>query len=106
MAQVDAVVDDVLRTYQTTALDASIGEGFRAPALCGRWYRRGGRRPKASQGGNRGEVGDRLASAPMGICEWRTVVEQGVGDRWRRVFSAEAPTCGVFDGGDARQRGV
>jgi hypothetical protein len=32
-----------------------------------RWAMRRGRRSKASQGGNRGEVGDRLASATMGI---------------------------------------
>jgi len=42
----------------------------------------------------------------MGICEWRTAVEQGVGNRSRGVFSAEAPTLVVVDGGDARQEQV
>jgi hypothetical protein len=41
--------------------------GFRTPARCGRSCGIGGRRSKASQGGNRGEDGARLASATMGI---------------------------------------
>ena len=40
-------------------------EGFGRRPLRRLGVRRG-RRTKASQGGNRGEVGDRLASAPMG----------------------------------------
>ena len=31
---------------------------------------------------------------------------RGVRDRRRSVFSAEAPMVGVFDGDDARERGV
>jgi hypothetical protein len=49
-------------------LNYRYGEGFRVPAPCTTVARgAGGRRPKASQGGNRGEIGFRLASAPMGI---------------------------------------
>src|SRR5271165_1363623 len=53
---------------QHLALDwRALIRGFRTPAPCGRSCEIGGRRPKASQGGNRGEFEGRLASAPMGI---------------------------------------
>jgi hypothetical protein len=55
--------------------DFRFGEGFRMPAPFGRWCGIGGRRPKASQGGNRGEVG-----GPFGE---RAYGELWIADGWR-----------------------
>ena len=65
---------------------------------------RWGRRSKASQGGNRGEVGGPFGERAYG--DLRIAGERGVGNRRRSVFSAEAPMVGGFDGDDARERRI
>jgi hypothetical protein len=81
-------------------------KGFGRRPFCGRWYRRWGRRSKASQGGNRGEVGGPFGERDYG--------DLRIADRWRAgrrqpsisVFSSEAATAAVSDGDDAREPSV
>jgi hypothetical protein len=82
-----------------TRLGVRSGEGFRAPALCDGWTCARGRRPKASQGGNRGKVGGPFGERAYGDLR----VADGRRARRRRP-AAFCVVGGSGDGGGFRWR--